>query len=159
MKNYSGNTFVGTTKDTTYSEVELQQKYANGSNLLSSHEEEIVVDQFLFVDRVNQFLKCQIKSCNKKMPYSVGANVFKCEGCGTTQKVKLAEKGMSARLCVIDEGNNLWLTALNDEMEKLTSAAGIKENSTTDDIAAALLQLENIKIKYDKRSKFILQVD
>ena len=43
------------------------------------------------------------------------------------QKVKLAEKGMSTRFCVLKEGENLWLTALTEAMEKLTTAAGLNK--------------------------------
>ena len=74
---------------------------------------------------------------------------LKYEGCGTTQRVKLGEKEMSAGLRLLDNGENLWFTALSKEMQKLTLEAGAPENATTDHIAAALLQLQNIKNKYD----------
>ena len=33
------------------------------------------------------------------MPYSVGYKVITCTNCGTSEKVKAAEKGMLAPLC------------------------------------------------------------
>ena len=58
--------------------------------------------------------------------------LLECEGSGTTQKAKLGEKGMSARLRLLDKGKNLWITACNKKMQKLTSEAEIPENATTD---------------------------
>ena len=157
IKKYSGNTFLGATKETNVTESDVTLDEVKGPKLLSNHENEIVVEEFEFVDKINVFLKCQIKACNRKMPFSVGASVFKCQACGTTQKKKRAEKGMSARLCVKIDDKELWLTALTEVIETLTSAASVSTNATTDEIAAALLGLENTTIKYDTRSKFILK--
>ena len=91
------------------------------------------------------------------MPYAVSSNVFKCPSCNTVQKVKFAKRGMSARLCAEIDGQDIWLTALTDTMNTLLEKTGLSINSQTDEIAEALLDLQQISIKIDLRSKFIIE--
>ena len=119
VKNYSGMTLLGTTPTTTFQKVDLQLTEVKGPQLLSNTEKEIVIKEFKFVDKVNVFMTCQIKSCKKKMPHAVGSTVLKCTSCGTSQKVKAAENGMSARLCAEIDREDCWLTALTDCHGKL----------------------------------------
>ena len=53
VKNYSGNTFLGTTKSTTFTKVEPKTENIKGPNLLSKTEQELRVDELIFVDKVN----------------------------------------------------------------------------------------------------------
>lgn len=157
IKNYAGNTNLGTTVETTFTQEDLQLEEMKGAKLLAelNNEEELIVKEFKFVDKVNVFLTCQIKTCNKRMPYSVGCVTAKCQSCGTTQKVKFAKQGMSARLCTEVEGKDLWLTAFTDTMEQLKTKAGLSKDAKSDEIADGILALEDIKLLIDKRSKFV----
>ena len=158
VKNYSGMTLLGTTPTTTFQKVDLQLTEVKGPQLLSNTEKEIVIQEFKFVDKVNVFMTCQIKSCKKKMPHAVGSTVLKCTSCGTSQKVKAAQNGMSARLCAEIDGKDCWLTALTDVMEGLLSKISLTRDSNTDQIAERLLQIENIKIKINTRSNHIIEL-
>ena len=75
---------------------------------------------------------------------------------GATQKVKSAKKAMSARLLVEMDGQAVWLTAFTDVMEILMTKTKLSKDATTDEIAAALLELENITLKIGRldQSKF-----
>jgi len=55
------------------------------------------------------------------MSHTVGVSVFKCLSCQVTQKVKAADKGISACLSANIDGKDLWLTALNSVMETFLS--------------------------------------
>ena len=98
------------------------------------------------------------QSCRKKMPYSVGSTTFTCTSCGTCQKVKLAKKGATARLCAEMEGHQTWLTVFTDEMEALLKKLDLTINTPSDQIKEALLSLENITLVIDPVSNFILEV-
>ena len=66
-----------------------------------------------------------------------------CQACGTSQKVKQPEKGISSSLCIKIVDKEVWLTAFTDVMEKLTASAGISvQSASTDEIAEESLQLE-----------------
>ena len=103
-------------------------------------------------------MTCQIKSCKKKMPHAVGSTVLKCTSCGTSQKVKAAENGMSARLCAEIDGKYCWFTTLTDVMESLLSRISLTRHSNTDQIAERLLQIENIKMKINTQSNHIIKL-
>ena len=92
------------------------------------------------------------------MPYSVGSTTFTCTSCGTCQKVKLAKKGATARLCAEIEGHQTWLTVFTDEMEALLKKLDLTINTPSDQIKEALLSLENITLVIDPVSNFILEV-
>ena len=158
VKNYSGMTLLGTTPTTTFQKVDLQLTEVKGPQLLSNTEKEIVIKEFKFVDKVNVFMTCQIKSCKKKMPHAVGSTVLKCTSCGTSQKVKAAENGMSARLCAEIDGKDCWLTALTDVIEILLSRISLTRDSNTDQTAERLLQIENIKMKINTQSNHIIEL-
>ena len=151
-------TLLGTTPTTTCQKVDLQLTEVKGPQLLSNTEKEIVIQEFKFVDKVNVFMTCQIKSCKKKMPHAVGSTVLKCASCGTSQKVKGAENGMSARFCAEIDGKDCWLTSLTDVIESLLSRISLTRDSNTDKIAERLLQIENIKIKINTQSNHIIEL-
>jgi len=92
------------------------------------------------------------------MPHAVGSIVIKCPSCGTSQKVKAAEKGMSARLYAEIDGKDRWFTALTDVMESLLSRISLTTDSNTDQIAEMLLQIENIKMKINTQSNHIIEL-
>ena len=68
VKNYSGNTMLGTTAWTTFDEVQTELKQVKGPDLLENKEKKVTVQEFKFVDKLNIYFQCQIKACNKKMP-------------------------------------------------------------------------------------------
>ena len=158
IKKYSGITLLGTPPTTTFKETDLQLNEVKGTRLLSNTEREIVIKEFKFVDKVSVFMICQIPSCKKKMPHAVGVSVFKCLSCGTTQKGKAAEKGMCARLSANIDGKDLWLTAFTSVMETFLSRIQLCNSSTTDQIAEALLGLENVKLKMNTQSNHIIEL-
>ena len=76
------------------------------------------------------------------MPYAVDCKVITCASCGTCQKVKACEKGMSAHLCAQIGGKDVWLTAFTDIMKMLINKVGLSCNNT-DELKEGLLNLEN----------------
>ena len=145
VKNYSGMTLLGTTPTTTFQKADLQLTEVKGPQLLSNTEKELLIQEFKFVDKVNVFMTCQIKSCENKMPHAVGSTVLKCTSCGTSQKVKAAQNGMSARLCAEIDGKDCWLTALTDVMEGLLSRISLTRDSNTDQIGKDRFKLKILK--------------
>ena len=98
------------------------------------------------------------KVLQEKMPHAVGSTVLKCSSCGTSQKVKGAENGMSARLCAEIDGEDCWLTALTDVIKSLLSRISLTRDSNSDQIAERLLQVENIKMKINTQSNHIIEL-
>ena len=139
-------------------DLDLEQK--KGAQLLAelNNEQELYVKEFKFVDKVNVFFTCQIKTCNIKMPYSAECVSAKCQFCGTTQKVKFSKKGMSARLCTEVDGKDIWLTAFTETMEQMMVKSGLTDTAKSDEIADGLLTLENLTLLIDRRSKFTLKL-
>ena len=68
IKNYSGNTLLGTTPTTLFEEgdVTIPLDKIKGPELLATAEKTISVSEFKFVDKLNIYIICQIKTCNKK---------------------------------------------------------------------------------------------
>lgn len=85
VKNYSGNILLGTTAFTTFDEVQSDLKGLKRLDLLQNTDKEVTVQEFKFVDKLNIYLQCQIKSCNRKIPYNTTANIITFPSCGTTQ--------------------------------------------------------------------------
>lgn len=158
VKNYSGTTLLGTAPVTTYEETNLELESTKGPELLSNTERDLTVAEFNFVDKVNIFMTCQLKTCNKRMPHALGSTVFKCHACGATQKVKSAKKAMSAKLSTDIDGQAVWLTAFTDAVQILMKKANLADSATTDEIAAGLFELENIALKINTQSKHIISV-
>lgn len=113
VKNYSGNTILGTTASTTFDEVQFELKELKGPDLLQNTDQKVTVQEFKFGDKLNIHLQCQIKSCNRKIPY-ITANIITCPSCGATQKAKSCKKAMSARLCANVDNTEMCFTALTD---------------------------------------------
>ena len=65
VKNYSGMALLGTAP-TKYIETDLKFNCTKGPELLSNTERELTIAEFNFVDKVNIYMTCQIKSCQKK---------------------------------------------------------------------------------------------
>lgn len=64
VKNYSGTTLLGTAPVTTYEETNLELESTKGPELLSNTERDLTVAEFNYVDKVNIFMTCQLKTCN-----------------------------------------------------------------------------------------------
>lgn len=90
---------LGTTASTTFDEVQSDLKELKGQDLLQTTDKEVTVQEFKFVDKLNNYLQSRIKSCNRKIPYNITAYIITCPSCGATQKTKSCRKAMSARLC------------------------------------------------------------
>lgn len=158
VKNFNGKTHLGTTIATTFTPIDAVMHELKGEELLSNIKKKITVNEFKFTDKVNTFMLCQIANCKKKMPYAVDCKVITCAACGTCQKVKAAERGMSARLCAEIDGKDVWLTAFTDVMNILIKKVNLSSDNTTDELKAGLLELENVNIVIDTTSNFILEV-
>ena len=96
VKNFNGKTHLETTTETTFTPIDPLMKELKGKELLTNIKKTITADEFKFTDKVNTFMVCQIPNCKKKMLCAVDCKVITCASCGTCQKVKACEKGMSA---------------------------------------------------------------
>ena len=158
VKNFNGKTHLGTTTETTFTPIDPLMKELKGKELLTNIKKTTTVEEFKFTDKVNTFMVCQIPNCKKKMPYAVDCKVITCASCGTCQKVKACEKGVSARLCAEVDGKDIWLTAFTEVMKMLINKVDLSCNNTTDELKQGLLNLENTKLLIDSTSNFILDV-
>ncbi|XP_068697264.1 ATP-dependent DNA helicase PIF1-like [Montipora foliosa] len=59
VKNYSGNTMLGTTASTTFDEVQTELKQVKGPDLLENKDKKVTVQEFKFVDKLNISFQCQ----------------------------------------------------------------------------------------------------
>ena len=157
VKNYAGNTMLGTTASTTSDEVQSDLKERNGPDLLQNTGKEVTVQEFKFVHKLNIYLQCQIKSCNRKIPYNITANIITCPSCGSTQKTKSCKKAMSARLCANVDNSKTWFTAFTDVLKNLLNQDK-ESNLTSDQISEALLSIENITMPVDATSNHIKEI-
>ena len=96
VKNFSGSALLGTTPDTTISKSDTVIQGVKGKDLLSDEEMTETVPEFKYVDKLNIFTSCQIKACNKKMPYVLNCKVITCPSCGTSQRFSSAKSGITA---------------------------------------------------------------
>lgn len=128
---------LGTTAWTTFDEVQTELKQVKGPDLLENKEKKVTVQEFKFVDKLNIYFQCQIKACNKKMPYDINANIIKCPSCGATQKTKASKKAMSARLCADVDG---------------------RVEGRSDQISEALLSAENVTMLVDGSSNYVKNI-
>ena len=65
---------------------------------------------------------------------------------------------MSARLSANIDWKDLWLTAFTNVMEAFLSRMQLSNSSTTDQIAEALLGLENVQLKINTQSNHIIEL-
>ena len=160
VKNYSGNTLLGTTPSTLFedSDTTISLDKIKGPQLLANAEKNISVSEFKFVDKLNIYIICQIKTCNKKMPHMPGKNVVQCPHCGASQKVKNATKNITARLCADLNGQEVWFTAFTDTIEAFLSKKNLTKAAKSDEISKTLLDLEDINFTYDSTSNFTTKV-
>ena len=158
VKNFSGNALLGTTPDTTISESDTVIQGVKGKDLLSDGEMTETISEFKFVDKLNIFTSCQIKACNKRMPYVLNCKVITCPNCGTSQRFASAKSGITARLCAEIDGKDMWFTAFNDVMQKLLLKVNLTMQAKSHEITEALLGLENISLCYDTKSNFIKDI-
>ena len=153
VKNYSGNTMLGTTTSTTLDQVQSDLKELKGPDLVQNTDKEVTVQEFKFVDKLNIYLQCQIKSCNKKILYNISANIITCPSRGATQKTKSCKKAMSARLCAKVDNSETWFTAFTDVLQNLLNQDK-ETNLTSDQISEALLSIENVTMLVDATSNY-----
>lgn len=95
IKNFSGNFLAGTTPDTTISESDTVIQGVKGKDLLSDGEMTKTVPEFKFVNKLNIITSCQIKACNKSMPYVFNCKVIPCPSCGPSQRFASAKSGIT----------------------------------------------------------------
>lgn len=133
-------------------------KGVKGKDLLLDGEVTQTVSEFKFVDKLNIFTSCQIKSCNKRMPYILNCKVITCPSCGTSQRLASAKSGITARLCAEIDGKDIWFTAFNDVMHKLLLKVNLTMQAKSNEITEALLGRENISLCYDTKSHFIKDI-
>lgn len=148
---------LGTTAWTTFDEVQTELKQVKGPDLLENKEKKVTVQEFKFVDKLNIYFQCQIKACNKKMPYDINANIIKCPSCGATQKTKASKKAMSARLCADVDGRETWFTAFTDILKSLIDNKQ-ESNLMSDQISEALLSAENVTMLVDGSSNYVKNI-
>ena len=143
VKNYSGHTHLGTNEVTTIKEIDMKIENSKAKEILANLQKPITIKEFLFTDRVNIFTTCQVKSCRKKMPFTVGSTIITCNSCGMYQKAKGCNKEISARLCIEqEEGQTIWLTAFTSVLKKMLEKIGQSIDGTTDHIKEGLMQIE-----------------
>ena len=78
VKNYSGNTMLGTTVATTFEEVPPVLEQVQGSKLLKNTDKKVTVEEFKFDNKLNIYLQCQLKSCNKKILFIINDKIVTC---------------------------------------------------------------------------------
>lgn len=160
IKNCSGNTLQGTTSTTLFEEgdVTVSLDKIKAPELLANAEKTISVTEFKFVDKLNIYIICQIKTYNKKMPQMPGKNIVQCPHCGASQIVKNATKNITARLCADLDGQEVWFTAFIDTIEAFLSKKNLTKAAKSDEISETLLDLKDISFTYDSTSNFITKV-
>ena len=106
VKNYSGNTMLGTTVATTFEEVPPVLEQVQGSNLLKNTDKKVTVEEFKFVDKLNISLQCQLKSCNKKIPYTINDKIVTCPSCSKrNHQRKLCQQDFVLMLMALKRGS------------------------------------------------------
>lgn len=150
VKNYSRNTMLGTTV-TTFKEVSSLLQQVQGSNLLRNTDKKVTA-------KLNIYLQCQLKSCNKKIPYTINDKIVTCPSCSATQKTKSSKKAMSARLCADVDGTETWFAAFTDVLQCLLNKNKEDTPLTSNQISEALLSVENITVLVDTTSNYIKEI-
>ena len=116
------------------------------------------IQKFKFVNKVDVFMTCQIKTGKKKQAAFIGVKYSqKASHAELVKNVQAAEKGMSARLCTEIDRKDYWLTVLTNVMESLFSKINItRDTKGTDQITERLFQIDNIKLKINTQSNHII---
>ena len=150
---------LGTTVATTFEEVPPVLEQVQGSKLLKNTDKNVTVEEFKFVYKLNIYLQCQLKSCNKKIPYTINDKIVTCSSCSATQKTKSSKKAMSARLFAYVDGTETWFTAFTDVLQCLLNENKEDTPLTSDHISEALLSVENITMLVDTTSNYIKKIN
>ena len=151
VKNFQGNTFLSTSPFTTYTQ--LQNK---GPAILETPEKQILVDSFKLVSKLCIFLSCQV--CKKRITDVSGTSV-KCQNCSTHQKIIDCKREASAKLCVTNEGGDLWLITFTNTLENfLQQVSSVTLQNTTEEVAETMLSTSNILITFDPQTNVVSEM-
>ena len=120
-----------------------------------SNEDKITIIEFIDVGEIERFASC--RKCKKKVTGIIpGKKIVKCITCKATKRVS-------------DLVQNIYInvTAMVNEVEQmftitydvLQSMIPIAENDDDEDIAAKLLELDNITLIYCPKTKFVIGIE
>lgn len=156
VKNFQGNTFLSTSPFTTYTQLQNTLSSLKGPAILETPEKQIFVDNFKLVSKLSIFLSCQV--CKKRITDVSGTSV-KCQNCSTHQKVVDCKKEASAKLCVTNEGADLWLIIFTNTLENLLQqVSSVTLQNTTEEVAQTLLSASSILITFNPQTNVVSQM-
>ena len=156
VKNFQGNTFLSTSPFTTYTQLQNTLSSLKGPAILETPEKQILVDNFKLVSKLSIFLSCQV--CKKRITDVSGTSV-KCQNCSTHQKVVDCKKEASAKLCVTNEGADLWLIIFTNTLENLLQqVSSVTLQNTTEEVAETLLSTSSILITFNPQPNVVSQM-
>lgn len=155
VKNFQGNTFLSTSPFTTYTQLQNTLSSLKGPAILETPEKQIFVDNFKLVSKLSIFLSCQV--CKKRITDVSGTSV-KCQNCSTHQKVVDCKKEASAKLCVTNEGADLWLIIFTNTLENLLQQVSSVTRQNTTEVAETLLSASSILITFNPQPNVVSQM-
>ena len=92
VNNLLGHVFLGTSVGNTFDKTAFSLDSVKGPMLLTENEKEVIAQEFKMIEKASAFYQSQNRSCNKRMPNAEqGSSIFKCDSCGTTQKLKFVK--------------------------------------------------------------------
>ena len=153
VKNFQGNSFLSASPLTTYSQQEKTLSSLKGPEILETPEKEIFVASFKLVRNFPYF--CLAKFAKKRITDVCGTSV-KCPNCSTHQKIVDCKREASAKVCVTNEGADLWLTIFSNTPEHLLQQlSSVTLQNNTEEVAETLLSASNILITLDPQTNVV----
>ena len=157
VKNFQGNTFLSTSPFTSFNEVQNTLSSLAGPTILETPEQELFVERFKFVSKLSIFVSCQV--CKKRFN-NISATSVKCQNCLTYQRVIDCKREASAKLCVTNKDNELWLTAFTDTLGNLLQqVSSITLQETTEEVEEALFNANDIHITFNSQTNVITKME
>lgn len=155
VKNFQGSTFLSTSPLTTITNTTQSLATLFGPQMLESPEKETTVPNFKFVSKLTIFSSCQV--CKKRL-YDLSSTSTKCQQCGTRQRTADCSREASIKLCILQKDDELWLTAFTNEISKLLKPTSLTLHDTVEDIEDAIMNLQDITIKYNIQKNIISDI-
>ena len=96
----------------------------------------------------------------KKHINNISATSVKCQNCLTYQRVIDCKREASAKLCVTNKDNELWLTAFTDTLGNLLrQVSSITLQETTEEVEEALFNANDIHITFNSQTNVVTKME
>lgn len=148
VRNYLGSTFFSSSYNTSKTLSTSTLPCLTGPEILSNRDREISCANFKLVKGLVIFSSCQL--CKKHLNDIKSSTTLNCPNPNRGARQRRADVALetSVKVCVANEGDDLWLNVFTDHINKFLQASQMSLNdNTSDDIEECLMNIEQIRLQ------------